>query len=376
MTAMKIALVANTDWYLYRFRQAQAHFLRARGAEVILVSPPGEYVAALQQAGFRWLPLPLTRTGMNPLREAGAILALTRLYRRERPALVHHFTIKCVLYGSLAAWLAGVDCVINGVTGLGYVFGQGGAGRAALRWLAKAWYRRALARTQAVFDNEEDRQFFIANRLTGPERSHVVRSAGVDIEAYRPQPEPPGVPLIVFAGRMLWDKGIGELVEASRLLKAEGVRARLALVGRPDPGNPASISEDQLQAWHAEGAVEYWGWRGDMEKVLAGAHVFCLPSYREGLPTTIIEAAACGRPVVATDVPGCRHAVRHGETGLLVPARDAPALAAALKTLIADPALRRRMGAAGRKMVEAEFSTTRVNEETLRIYARAGWKGL
>lgn len=373
---MKIALVANTDWYLYRFRQAQAHFLRARGAEVILVSPPGKYVAALQQAGFRWLPLPLTRTGMNPLREAGAILALTRLYRRERPALVHHFTIKCVLYGSLAAGLVGVDYVINGVTGLGYVFGQGGAGRVALRWLAKAWYRRALAHTQAVFDNEEDRQFFIANRLTGPERSHVVRSAGVDIEAYRPQPEPPGVPLIVFAGRMLWDKGIGELVEASRLLKAEGVRARLALVGRPDPGNPASISEDQLQAWHAEGAVEYWGWRGDMEKVLAGAHIFCLPSYREGLPTTIIEAAACGRPVVATDVPGCRHAVRHGETGLLVPARDAPALAAALKTLIVDPVLRQRMGAAGRKMVETEFSTARVNEETLRIYAQAGWKGL
>ncbi|MEZ0395269.1 MAG: glycosyltransferase family 4 protein [Anaerolineales bacterium] len=373
---MKIILVANTDWYLYRFRQAQARFLRERGAEVILVSPPGEYVPALQQAGFRWLSLPLTRTGMNPLTEAASLLALTRLYRRERPALVHHFTIKCVLYGSLAAWLAGVDCVINGVTGLGYVFGQGGAGRAALRWLAKAWYRLALARTQAVFDNEEDRQFFIANRLTGPERSHVVRSAGVDVETYRPWPEPEGAPLVVFAGRMLWDKGLAELVEAARLLRAEGVQARIALVGRPDGGNPASISEEQLRAWHAEGTLEYWGWRGDMEKVLAEAHIFCLPSYREGLPTTIIEAAACGRPVVATDVPGCRHAVRNGETGLLVPPRDAPALAAALKTLIADPALRRRMGAAGRRMAEAEFSTARVNEETLRIYAQAGLKGL
>ncbi len=376
MTAMKIALVANTDWYLYRFRQAQAHFLRARGAQVVLISPPGEYVQALQRAGFRWLPLPLTRTGMNPLAEIGAILALARLYRRERPQLVHHFTIKCVLYGSLAAWLAGVPCVINGVTGLGYVFGQGGLGRRALRWLAETWYRLALARTQAVFDNEEDRQFFIRSRLTAPERSHVVRSAGVDIETYRPQAEPPGAPLIVFAGRMLWDKGIRELVEASRLLRQQGVSARIALVGRPDPGNPASIPEEQLQAWHAEGMVEYWGWRSDMESVLAEAHIFCLPSYREGLPTTIIEAAACGRPVVATDVPGCRHAVRHGETGLLVPVRDAPALAAALKTLITDPDLRRRMGAAGRKMVEAEFSTTRVNEETLRIYAQAGLKGL
>lgn len=373
---MKIALVANTDWYLYRFRQAQAHFLRARGAEVILVSPPGEYVEALRGLGFRWLPLPLTRTGMNPLTEGRAILSLARLYRRERPDLVHHFTIKCVLYGSLAAGLAGVDCVINGVTGLGYVFGEGGMSRRALRWLAKTWYRLALARTQAVFDNEEDRQFFIANRLTSPERSHVVRSAGVDVEAYRPQPEPQGEPLIVFAGRMLWDKGIGELVEASRLLRREGVRVRIALVGRPDPGNPASIPEAQLQAWHAEGTVEYWGWREDMARVFTEANLFCLPSYREGLPTTIIEAAACGRAVVATDVPGCRDAVRHGETGLLVPPRDAGALAEALGRLARDPALRQKMGAAGRNMVEAEFSTRRVNEDTLRIYAQAGLKGL
>jgi glycosyltransferase involved in cell wall biosynthesis len=225
---------------------------------------------------------------------------------------------------------------------------RGGAGRRILRGLAKTWYRLALARTQAVFDNEEDRQFFIANRLTGPERSHVVRSAGVDIEAYRPQPEPQGVPLVVFAGRMLWDKGLRELVEASRRLKQEDVRVRVALVGRPDPGNPASIPEAQLQAWQAEGAVEYWGWREDMARVFSDANLFCLPSYREGLPTTIIEAAACARAVVATDAPGCRDAVRHGETGLLVPPRDAGALAAALKTLITDPDLRRRMGAAGR----------------------------
>jgi len=372
---MKIILSANTDWYLYHFRQAQARFLRGRGAEILLLSPAGKYAAPLQAAGYRWQAVDYSRSGMNPFRELRAILQLTRLYRRERPDLVHHFTIKAVLYGSLAARLSGVPVVINGVTGLGYVFGEDGWQRKLLRSVIQVWYRRALAGTQAVFDNEEDRQFFICKRMTTAEASHVVRSAGVDVDVFRPAPEPDGTPIVVYVGRMLGDKGIAELVEAARLLKQQGVPGRIALVGLPDPGNPSSIPEEQLRAWHAEGAVEYWGWRDDMAKVLAEAHVFCLPSYREGLPTTIIEASASGRPVVATDVPGCRDAVRAGETGLLVPVRDAPALAAALKTLLLDPALRRKMGAAGRRLVEAEFSTVRVNEDTIRIYARAGLKG-
>jgi glycosyltransferase involved in cell wall biosynthesis len=373
---MKIILSANTDWYLYNFRQAQARFLRERGAEMLLVSPAGEYAAPLQAAGYRWLPVDYSRSGMNPFREIRAILQLTRIYRREHPDLVHHFTIKSVLYGSLAARLAAVPVVINGVTGLGYVFGEGGWKRRLLRGFIQGCYRLALSGTQAVFDNEEDRQFFIRNRMTTAGASHVVRSAGVDVEVYRPTPEPAGTPIVVYVGRMLWDKGIAELVEAARLLKQEAIPARIALIGLPDPGNPSSIPEEQLRAWDAGGAVEYWGWRDNMARVLAEAHIFCLPSYREGLPTTIIEASASGRPVVAADGPGCRDAVRPGETGLLVPVKDAPALAAALKTLLLDPALRQKMGAAGRSLVEAEFSTKRVNEDTIRIYAQAGLKGL
>jgi glycosyltransferase involved in cell wall biosynthesis len=372
---MKILLFANTDWYLYRFRQAQAHFLRGRGAELLLLSPPGEYAPRLQAAGYRWLPVRLERSSMNPARELAALFQLVRLYRAEQPDLVHHFTIKAVLYGSLAARLVGIPRVVNGVTGLGYAFGQGGPFRKILRFVVTRWYRLALAGTQSVFDNNEDRQFFIREGMAAPDAAHVVRSAGVDLTAYAPRPEPSGTPLAVYAGRMLWDKGLGELVEAARRLREQNVPLRVALVGRPDPGNPASISAGQLQAWHDQGLVEYWGWRTDMAEVYNQAHIFCLPSYREGLPTTIIEAAACGRPVVAADVPGCRDAVRHGETGLLVPVRDPAALADALGRLARDANMRREMGRAGRRMAVEDFSTDRVNRDTLAVYARAGLEG-
>jgi glycosyltransferase involved in cell wall biosynthesis len=176
----------------------------------------------------------------------------------------------------------------------------------------------------------------------------------------------------MLAGRMLWDKGIREYVEAARLLRRDGVPARLVLVGEPDAGNPASITREQLQAWEASGEVEWWGFRADMPSVFRQVNIVCLPSYREGLPTTLIEAGACGRAVVATDVTGCRDAVRDGITGLLVPAKDAAALAAGLMVLLRDPSLRRKMGEAGRKMAVNEFSTGRVNRDTWQVYAQAG----
>ena len=369
---MKIILFANTDWYLFKFRIAQARALRDLGVDLTLVSPPGTFSPELEKMGYRWLPFPLSRSGMNPLSEAAAIRRLVRLYRREHPDLVHHFTIKSILYGSLAAKAAGVKAIVNGVTGLGYVFSSGSPARRLLRLLVEAWYRLALRGTQAVFDNDEDRRFFISRKLIRMEAAHVVRSAGVDVELYTPAPEPEGVPVVMLAGRMLWDKGIREYVEAARLLRRDGVPARLVLVGEPDAGNPASITREQLQAWDASGEVEWWGFRADMPSVIRQVNIVCLPSYREGLPTTLIEAGACGRAVVATDVTGCRDAVRDGVTGLLVPAKDAAALAAGLMALLRDPSLRRKMGQAGRQMAVDEFSTGRVNRDTWRVYAQAG----
>jgi glycosyltransferase involved in cell wall biosynthesis len=369
---MKIILFANTDWYLSKFRIAQARALRDLGVELVLVSPPGTFSPELEKMGYHWLPFPISRSGMNPLTEAGTILRLYQLYRSERPDLVHHFTIKCVLYGSLAAKAAGVRAIVNGVTGLGYVFNGKSAARRLLLLLVEKWYRLALRGTQAIFDNDEDRRFFVQRKLIRMEAAHVVRSAGVDVEFFAPSPEPEGVPIVMLAGRMLWDKGIREYIEAARLLHKQRVPSRLVLVGEPDTGNPASITREQLQVWNAAGEVEWWGFRADMLSVFQQVNIVCLPSYREGLPTTLIEAGACGRAVVATNVTGCRDAVRNGITGLLVPVRDPVALAAALATLLCNRDLRRKMGAAGRKMAVNEFSTGRVNRDTWRVYAQAG----
>ncbi len=368
---MKVILFANTSWYLYNFRLPLARALRDRGVDVVLLAPPDDYAPRLQAEGFRWLPAPLERRGMNPWREAVTVAALTRLYRREQPDLAHHFTLKPVLYGSLAARLAGLPRVVNAVTGLGYVFTGGGVQRHALRALVKAAYRGTVRPTWTIFQNADDRDYFLSHGLAHPARMALIPSSGVDLTRFSPRPEPEGRPVVMLAARLLWDKGVAEFVQAAESLRRRGVSARFVLVGDTYDGNPSAVPRAQLRAWEAEGLVEWWGWQDDMPSVLAQAHVVCLPSYREGLPKTLIEAAALGRPVVTTDAPGCRDAVRDGETGLLVPVRDAAALAAALERLLTDPDLRRRMGQAGRRFA-ARFSVEGVVTDTLAVYRRTG----
>ncbi len=369
---LKAILFANTEWYLYNFRLPLAEALRRQGYEVVLLSPPGPYGERLRQAGFRWEPFPLSRRGVNPLAEGLTVWRLAHLYRREKPDVVHHFTIKCVLYGSLAARLAGIRRVLNAITGMGYVFVDNRLEARLIRLVVKASYGPILRGTQVIFQNRDDETLFRQQGWLKAAQAHLVPGSGVDIHRFHPVPEPPGSPVILLPGRFLWDKGLGEFAEAARRLAQEGLKARFVLVGRSDYANPAAVPEAQLQAWQETGLVESWGWQEDMAAVFPRAHVVCLPSYREGLPRALIEAAACGRPLVATDVPGCRDVVRHGENGLLVAPRSAQALADALRSLIDAPDLRRRMGARGRQMVEEEFSVERIVSETLRLYPQAG----
>jgi glycosyltransferase involved in cell wall biosynthesis len=367
---MKIILFSNTSWSLYNFRLTLAKDLRAR-ADVILLSPPDEYSPRLEAAGFRWISFPMSRQGMNPFSELATIWRLVALYRRERPDLVHHFTIKCMLYGSLAARLARVPAV-NTVTGLGYVFGQTDWRGRVLNSFVRAAYRFVLRGAQVIFQNPEDLAEFTRERLVDEGRATLIRGSGIDLSLFHVLPEPDGPPLVLLAARMLRDKGVGEFVEAARRLRTSGLVARFALVGDTDAGNPAAISREQLRAWQDEGAVEWWGWRDDMPAALSSAHIVCLPSYyKEGLPRGLLEAAACARPIVTTDWPGCREAVRDGVNGFLVPPRDASALAEALRKLIVDPALRVRMGGEGRRMAEEEFNIQRVNAATMDVYDKA-----
>lgn len=361
-------MFANTDWYLFNFRLALAQALRARGDEVVLVSPDGPFGPRMQAMGIRWLPFPLARRSLNPLNAIQAVARLLRLYGREKPDLVHHFTVKCVLYGSLACHLLGIRSVVNSVTGLGYVFMEGGGARKWLRGLIKASYRLLLKRTWVIFQNLDDQAVFLASHLVDPKRVALIRGSGVDIRHFFPQPEPAGIPLVILPARMLWDKGVAEFVMAARILQAQGLHARFALVGDSDNENPASVHASQLHAWEKEAVIEWWGWMENMNDVYAQAAIVCLPSYREGLPKTLIEAAACGRPIVTSDVPGCREVVRSGENGLLVPVRDAGALADALFDLVKNPLKRSEMGILSRAIAEKEFSMELVISQTLSLY--------
>ncbi len=366
----KIILVANTDWYLYNFRLSLARFLREQGCQVVLVSPPGKFVDDMTREGFSWLAWELGRQSIAPWRELPALLALAKIYRQEHADLVHHHTIKPVLYGSIAARLAGSRSVVNSITGRGYIFLSKDTKASILKHIAHFLYRLALDHPNqaTIFENETDLQYFIQQKLIPVERTILINGVGVDTDRFTPAPEPPGTPVVLLSSRMLLDKGVETLVEAARQLHPT-IPVRVALVGAPDPGNPSSIPEEQLHAWAAEGTVEYWGWQADMNAIYQQAQIVTLPTmYGEGVPTVLLEAAACGRPLVATDMPGCRDVVTNEVNGLLVPPNDPRALADALRKLLADPLLRGRMGAASRQIVLQKFTVQRVNQATLDVY--------
>lgn len=366
---MKIILFANTAWYLYNFRLALARALQTKGDEVIMVSPPGDYAEEIKECGFRWQDFPFSRRGMNIAAEAGTLVKLIRLYRAEKPEIVHHFTIKCVLYGSLAAKFSGVRGIVNSITGLGYVFINRKGLAGFIRRPVKLFYRLALAHTRVIFQNSDDRDFFIAAGLVRSEQCSLIRGSGIDLQKYPFTEEPEGESLVVLPGRMLYDKGVAEFVEAARLLKGQNCRARFILVGDTDNENPASLTEQQILEWEREGVVEWWRWQKDMPAVYSRATIVCLPSYREGVPRTLLEAAASGRAMVATDAPGCREIVIDGVTGMVAPVKDSQILAEKLKLLLDDFDLRREMARAARRLVEAEFSSDRVIKETTAVYA-------
>lgn len=367
---MKIILFANTDWYLYNYRLPLARALRTRGDEVILLSPPGRYTELLEKDGFRCLVFPLERKGMNPLAEVATIFRLWQCLRQEKPDLLHNFTIKPVLYGSLAARLAGIRQIVNAVPGLGIAFAEG---QGFLRLIVTSLYRLSLGGTQVIFQNPADRQVFLDQKLISAAQAHLVPGSGVDVEIFRPTPEPAGEPVVLLAGRLLRSKGVPEFVETARQLRGEGLRARFVLAGEPYPDNPDTIQAKELAEWETEGVIENWGWHDDMAAVIPQAAIICLPTrYNEGLPRLLVEAGACARPVVATDIPGCRMILRNGENGLMIAAGNLPALKEALKTLILAPALRERMGKRGREIVEQEFSVERILSQTLEVYTQSG----
>lgn len=366
----KLLFLVTEDWYFCSHRLPLALAALEAGYDVGVITQVTNHGDMIRNAGLVLHPIPFARSGRRPLQDLRTLLAILRIYRRERPDLVHHVSLKPILYGSLAAAICRVPRVVNAYTGLGFVFTSrrpmARLVRAAMKWMLWPWL--CAARCWAIVQNPDDGALLRKAGLIRDDRISLIRGSGVDTDQFRPIPQAGGVPLVVFAARLLWDKGVNEFVAAARQLRKEGVAARFVLVGERDPENPMAVPQATIERWQGEGVVECWGWRTDMAEVFRQAAIVCLPSYREGLPKVLIEAAAFGRAIVATDVPGCREIVRHGENGLLVPVRDPAALANALRQLLGDAPLQRRMGERGRAIVEAEFSVDKVIAATLDLY--------
>jgi len=368
---LKLLFLVTEDWYFASHRLQLARAARDAGAEILVMTHLTEFRTALEREGFRVIPWHIKRRSLNPFRELSAVLEVVKVYKRERPSLVHHVALKPTIYGGLAARLCGGTPSVNAIAGMGHVFTSPRWQMRLLRVGMVTLLRFALGgrNTKTVLQNEENRALLIDLGVVPLSRTAVIRGTGVNLDQFAPKPESIGRPIVLLASRMLWEKGIGDFVEAARLLRPQNMGTRFVLVGKPDPENPGSIPEMQLLAWRDAGLVEWWGHQDDMAKTLAQANVVCLPSsYGEGVPRVLIEAASCGRAIVATDAPGCRDIVRDGQNGILVPLRDPRALARAIETLIQDPALRSNMGTCGRQIAIREFSEETVFAQTLTIY--------
>ena len=368
---MRILLFANTDWYLYNFRFSLAQTLRDNGDDVVLVSPPGQYGILLKNAGFRWIPIQLNRRSLNPIAELASIVRLAILYKRERPDLVHHFTIKCVIYGSLAAKVNGIYAIVNALPGFGHVFSSDSWGASILRQALSFLFRLSMGNSRVIFQHSEDRVRFQALNVVTPERLHVIRGSGVDTNKFSQALVRNGSAnvSILLASRLLWAKGVGEFVEAARLIKNAYPKSRFIVAGDLDQGNPDAIPAEAIALWREENVAEFLGHRDDIADILKTVDIVVLPTYYgEGVPRILVEAAASGLPLVATGMAGCLEIVIDGENGLIVPARDAVALASAINRLIEDANLRAVMGKRGREIAIQYFSEEKVISETLGVY--------
>jgi glycosyltransferase involved in cell wall biosynthesis len=368
MTPARIVMVVNVEWYFLSHRLPVALALQARGHEVVVATAIERGRAdEIRGHGLRFVELPMVRGQLAPRRDTATLRALLRLYRDERPDLIYHTTIKPILYGSLAARMSGIRTVINVIPGLGHVFSQTGGAARVRRWLVERGYSAAFAgaQTRAVFQNDHDRRLFVDRGIVGEPQTAVIKGSGVNLSQFAaapPSDEDP--PIVLMASRLLWDKGVGELVDAARELKRRELPCRVVIVGIPDD-NPNAVPAATLRAWEQDGLIEWWGLRDDMPRVLSRASVVALPSYYpEGVPRILLEAAAVARPVVTTDTPGCCDAVRPGITGLLVPPRQPGPLTEALAALLTDPGRRREMGARARMLAEAEFGEDRIASQT------------
>lgn len=368
----RLLFLVTEDWYFCSHRLALGRAAVRAGFDVTVATRVHNHAPAIIEAGMNVVALPWSRRSTRPWNELRTLISLYRLYRSFGPDLVHHVALKPVLYGSVVARIARTRRIINAVAGFGYSFVASGTRAAVARRILDATFRVLCNRPGAMVlvQNPDDERVLVEDGMVAPSRVVVIPGSGVDTDLFSPAPDgtPDGNVRVTLVSRMLWSKGVGEFVDAVRILRRRGIEFEAVLVGSPDPENPQAIPEETLRGWCEEGVVDWSGHDDDIPSVWARSNVAVLPSHREGLPKTLLEAAACGVPMIATDVPGCREVVIDGRNGLLVPPRDACALAAAIERLVSEPATRREMGRVARTEAVEKFSEPIVIDRMLALY--------
>jgi glycosyltransferase involved in cell wall biosynthesis len=365
---LRLLYVVTEDWYFLSHRLPMARAAKAAGFEVHVATNVADGAEAIKREGFVLHRVAFARGRASPRAAIATVLALRRVLRSLRPAIVHHVAIQPTVLGSIAAVGLSITSV-NAITGLGYTFIAETPKARALRWLIGMVLRLLVDRGRniALVQNPDDRTLL---QKLGIRDDHIalIPGSGVDTDRLRPTPEPTDPVTVAFVGRLLDDKGVRTLVAAHRLLATKGAAVMLLLAGTPDPANPASISKAEAESWSREPGITWLGHVSDIATVWARAHIAALPSRREGLPKSLLEAAACGRPMVATDVPGCREVVIAEQTGILAPVDDQHALAAAIERLAASPDLRARFGTAARKLAVERFAAEAIGRAVVDLY--------
>ena len=369
---MKLLFNVNVGWFFISHRLEIARAARDSGFEVHISADveSEEEAELLRGEGFTFHRVRLRRGALSPVYDLAYLRQLLLIMRLVRPRLVHNVTVKPVIYGTVAARMLEVPRIVNAVSGLGHAF-SGLKRRRLISYVVRAAYRVALGRpdVRVIFQNESDAQILVGAGVIAPRQVVLIRGSGVDLNRFACTVEPPGTPAVVLPARMLRDKGVVEFASAARMLRSNGHMAKFILAGKIDKANRSSLQASDIGRLEQETGVIWLGHVSDMARLYRESHIVCLPSYYgEGLPKSLLEACAAGRPIVTTSVPGCREAVRHGENGLIVEPRNPEAIAVALETLLIDQPLRMKMGIVGRQRAEAEFDVHAVVRATLDVY--------
>ncbi|MEO8364264.1 MAG: glycosyltransferase family 4 protein [Ilumatobacteraceae bacterium] len=367
---MKLLYVITEDWFFTSHFLDRAIAAKAAGFDVAVATRKRKEADRIEALGITVIPVEFSRHGLNPIRELSTIRQLRRALKAFKPDIVHNIALKPVVLGTLAAKTCGIRNIVNAPVGMGYIFSSDDRKAKILRPIIRQVFHLFLnpRGSRVIIENKDDFESLTTSNFVRGSDLELIKGAGVDTHLFSPTAEPPGSIVVSLIARMLRDKGVVEFVDAARLVRKSGLNADFQLIGDTDPGNPTTLTQSQLEQWTKEGVAIWKGHVNDIPSLLSSTHIVCLPSYREGLPKSLIEALAAGRPVVSTDVPGCREVVIDQVNGLLVESRNAHALADALSQLITDKDMRMRFGAAGRLMAEREFSKSLINDQTLAVY--------